>query len=650
MPCRLALLAVLVGVTTAAAAPPLDTQAKDAYRWRVVVRTGRHPVFGPAFREQLGREVRASLQGAVGPAAAVEVIDLAAVPPDSWEPLWKEFAATGWTALDPNPRDGRELTGVKTHLLTVDYRDGQFVLESRQADGSTGLATPFVRRQAVRAADMVGRLAALMLEPDFGPTGTVDPAVDTGGFVRVTFRGHSIAPPDRVTKIGDIYAVGVVTEVRAKAGSGLPNRLVAKPRDVTLLKLVEPARDGVAKFQVLSGAKFPFGLPQGIAGVRCMKLPTVESKVRLKVVNTDGSPHPRGSLVQVAATDTDFNAKPGQQESFEFRDGLYKSGKPFNNVACVQVAIGAAAPRLFPIPVYSDEPVVIQFAVKPEDELRAAFERRCMDLRGKIADTGQAQTALYTELGRLIDTGQFREAFNRAEGGAKQFTASEQQLTQELKGMREEPQSQLETAKAILDVCDTRLVVIREALGRLTKSQEELRKTVEKNKDPIKVEREFREKELANRIQELVQRGDIPEALEAYDKLIILQPANQPLKDQREKLQTEWAPKDDAHRIARKSMKQWTDARTQEDFKEALAELKKSVPILVAKQDRLGLRKMLNVFEPGYVTLNVLVTALDTRTEDGAKAAKELEEIVNDSRRTEAEVRELLKQLLADKK
>ncbi|MGL4423223.1 MAG: hypothetical protein ACRCZF_21350, partial [Gemmataceae bacterium] len=180
--------------------PTLDPQIKDAYPWRVLLKTGKHPVFSAAFREQLSREIRAMLQGTLGPVVTVEVIDLAAVPVAQWEPVWTEFAAKGWPALDTDPR--RELNGVKTHGLTIDYRDGEFKLESRQHDGFTGLASPIVRKQTARTTDMLSRVAGLMIEPDFCPTGTVDIDGSVPGFVKVVLRGTGIIAPDKLAKIG----------------------------------------------------------------------------------------------------------------------------------------------------------------------------------------------------------------------------------------------------------------------------------------------------------------------------------------------------------------------------------------------------------------------------------------------------------------
>jgi tetratricopeptide (TPR) repeat protein len=647
---RLAVLTSLV-VAVPASAATLDSQAKDAYRWRVILKTGKHPVLGPAFREQVGREVRAALQGSVGPVAAVDLVDLAREPVEGWEPLWKEFVERGWPALDPDPRAGRELTGVKTHFLTIDFRDGNFVLESRQQDGSTGLASPLVRRQSVRAADMVGRTAGLMLEPDFGPVATAEVEGGNNETCRILFRASAIVAPEKFVKAGDVFAVSLVREMPVKPGTDRSRpgavKYVATPQDYTLLKVVEPPKEGAAKCQILTRFVYPFGRDRRTVGVRCLKLPTVESTVRLRLVGQDGAPHPRGSLVSVTATDSDYSAKASAQDGFEFRDGVYKSGRALSGVACVLVAVGQDRPQKFPLPVFSDDPITLKFAIKPEDEKRAVFVRTCSDLRNNVADAAMAQQALYKEMTRLIDTAQNTEALKRGEDGVKAADVAEKTLGEELKALREEPESQEATAKAILETCDDRLKLIASARNTLAQTIGKLKEAVAKHKDPIKVEKEFREKELELRIKELVTRGDIPEALEAYEQVIALRPQDQAVKDQREKLQGEWAPKDEEHRQARGWMKGWIDARSQADFAEAVPLLKKAVEVMARKGDKLGLRKMLNIFETGYTTLKILVEAIDTRTEEGAATAKELEAIVNQARDAETEARETLKTLSA---
>lgn len=638
---------------TGAAAPP-DPQTRTAYPWRVVLAAGRHPVFSPAFRDRLARDVRAALQGVTGPVAAVEVTDLTAVPPRDWDPLWRQFADRGWPALDPDP--ARPLTGVKTHFLRVDYRDGVFHLEARQHDGFTGLPTPVVRRQAVRSADMVARLAGMMLEPDFCPTGTVDYDPDQPDFVKVTLRGSAIGPLDRFVRPGGVFAVSLVREAGAKGRAGAPagpppGALVGGPNkytESTLLKAVEPVADGAVRCQVLTRWRptFAFGPDyRRAAAIRCLLLPTVEAPVRLRLVGLDGTPHARGSLVQVAATDTDFAAKPGQQDAFEFRDGLYRSGRAFAQVACVQVALGAGRPQQFPVPVLGPDPVTIRFEIRPEDEERAVFERACNDLRGRVADAALAQVALFREVSRLIDERRNKDALGRAEAGHAATDQAAKVLADELKQAEEDPKAKHPIAAEILKQTGERLSAVRTAQVALAKRVGELREAVKKSSDPLRVEKEFREKELAERIKEYVARGDVPEALEAYDQLIILRPGEQELKDQREKLQTEWAPKDEEHRKARESFRPWTQAKTPAEFKEAAGPLRTAADVFARKRDRLGLRKLLNLLDAGVATLKGLVERADANTDEGQQALKDLEAVIAQVRQTEQDARDALKKL-----
>src|SRR5207253_6582865 len=112
-------------------AAPLDPELKTPYLWRVVIQTRPHPLLTASFRDQVRRDLLAALQPAMGNLGVVDVIDLAEVPRDRWDPLRQQFDDKGFAALDA-PRD---LTGVKTHFLRIEIRDGSFHLESRQHDG-----------------------------------------------------------------------------------------------------------------------------------------------------------------------------------------------------------------------------------------------------------------------------------------------------------------------------------------------------------------------------------------------------------------------------------------------------------------------------------------------------------------------------------
>src|SRR5262245_17764906 len=173
--------AMVVLVAASPAAAQLDPEPKQPYLWRVVLAAKPHPLITSEFRERLKRDILAALQTGIGTFGHVEVIDLADLPRDRWDPLWQQFDDKGFAVLDA-PRD---VTGVKTHFLRIEYRDGRFVLETRQYDGFTGLSSPLVRTQALRGSEQVGRAAGLLLDRDFGLTGTVEPIIGQSEIVKV---------------------------------------------------------------------------------------------------------------------------------------------------------------------------------------------------------------------------------------------------------------------------------------------------------------------------------------------------------------------------------------------------------------------------------------------------------------------------------
>ncbi|MBX9584155.1 MAG: hypothetical protein K2X87_27975, partial [Gemmataceae bacterium] len=262
----------------------LDPEPNAPYQWRVVVQARPHPLLGPAFRDQLRRDLLAALQPAVGPLGMVEVLDLDDLPADRRDPLVQDFVSKGFAALDA-PRD---LSGLKTHFLRVEVKDGAYHLEARQHDGFTGLASPLVRRQVVPAPEVVGRAAGLMIDRDFGLAGTVEPVAGKDEAV-VRFRGGKLGPLDRHVKKDDILAVSRITKssrasapvartatgrvIQPAPGTVAPAALTPTPLPFTLLRVTEVLPDGAVKCQALTGYKNgPFPPARDAAGFRAMRL------------------------------------------------------------------------------------------------------------------------------------------------------------------------------------------------------------------------------------------------------------------------------------------------------------------------------------------------------------------------------------------
>ena len=96
--------------------------------------------------------------------------------------------------------------GTKTHVVLLDFVDGQYEIQAGQHDGSTGMTSP-VRRARTVDRQFVARTVALLIDRDFGLVGTLDP--DTrGGRVKVTIKGSGLGVPiDRWLKKDDVFAV-----------------------------------------------------------------------------------------------------------------------------------------------------------------------------------------------------------------------------------------------------------------------------------------------------------------------------------------------------------------------------------------------------------------------------------------------------------
>ena len=183
------------------------------------------------FRAHLRRDLTASLQPSLKAICTVDVIDMSGTPTEQWDPLWRLWAEKGFNAL--NGPINADLTGVKTHFLRVEYRDGVYFLESRQYDGFAGLASPVVRTMAIRAPELVGRAAGIMIDRDFGSAGTIEPGSKPDE-VRLVLRGGNLISTDKLATAGDVFAIAQIRQT---------NRPAPPPVRTATGKIINPSPD-----------------------------------------------------------------------------------------------------------------------------------------------------------------------------------------------------------------------------------------------------------------------------------------------------------------------------------------------------------------------------------------------------------------------
>lgn len=621
--------AALVGLLVASpAAAQLDPEPKTPYLWRVVLQAEPHPFLSGPFRDRLRRDIVAALQPALGPFGSVEIVDLAEVPRDRWDPLWQQFEDKGFEALTA-PRD---LTGVKTHFLRVTYRDGQYYLQARQHDGFTGLASPLVRTQAVRAAELVGRIAGLLLDRDFGVCGTVEPVVGRTDEVRVVVRGGRLGPLDRLVQPGDVLAVAQILRTNRPApppartatgrviapppGTTPPPALASVPRAFTLLRVLAVNPDATLRCAVFTQYQNPVPVGGNVVGYRCLKLGTTTARLAVRLAGRDAAPTSVG-LVSVQASDRGFAVQP-QTLEYDEKAGLFRSPKPLAHLACVTVTLGARQ-KPFAVPVLGPEPVVLPFEVNPKLEEEAAYLRAVAGLAARTADARNAQAICFDATARLIERQKNAEALARARGGFQAADAADKTLSDELARLQEYADKPADAAR-ILAAVQQQLAVLRQHNAQLAAHIKTLEAVVARENDPAVAARDIQAEALNERIKLLLARGELDEAITAYGQLIALFPDDAELKARRDRLLAARQPQSPAHEKAREYLlKTWPAIATIPDFVDSLRPLTAAVDECIRAGDRYTLRKLLTVFTAAGVKLNELVDALDPTSEADRK-------------------------------
>ena len=631
---RLVLAATAVLLAAAPAAAQLDPEPKQPCLWRVVLSARPHPLLTADLRERVRRDVVAALQTGLGPLGTVEVIDLADAPRDRWEPLWQEFVDKGFAALDA-PRD---LTGAKTHFLKLEYRDGQFHMEARQYDGFTGLSSPLVRARSVRAPDQIGRAAGLLLDRDFGLTGTVELDPNAPDAARVLVRGAALGPIGGLVQPGDVFAVAAVRKtnrpapapVRTATGKIVapppgaePPGYTSAPRPFVLLKVTDVGPDAV-RCSVLPGEARALPLGGGVVGYRCMKLGTVRAPVAVRLVGSDGHVERTASRVIVRASDALFTSltapDPKDTCSFNAATAQFRSARDLANVACVTVTLGGQS-KLFAVPVLTADPITLPFEVNEAKARLADYQREVTATAAAVADARYAQTVCFETVARLIDKQDNKGALVRAKNGFAAAEAAYQVRTDELKRLRE----QLDVApaaKPILEKVERDLAALKQHNDKLKEHVGKIEHVVKLESNPALAAKELERERLNERVRFLLAVGDVEQALVAYDQLLAVEP-DAAKKAERDKVAAEWKIKDDAHQKARDYLlKTWPTVATIPDFKAGAVKqnnvdppLRVAVDVCKRHGDKWTLRKLRVSFDAAGVKLNELVAGLDATSE-----------------------------------
>ncbi len=513
----------LCGESSAALDPEID----KPYQLTVVVQVAQRPPLTAAFGDRVRHELRDSLRAAIGDLGRVEVTDQ--------HPLLKDALTKG---LEPTLQAWKEVSDQKTHFVLIDFVDGQYEIQAGQHDGLTGLSSP-VRRARTPDRQIGARLAALLIDQDFGMVGTIDPNIK-GEEVKVTVKAAALgAPLDHWIAKDDVFAVAQIK----KAGKDTRSYRV----DWALLKVIEEPKVGVCRCQLFHRRKNPLEAGSGVLGYRCLKLGTTAAPLRLRLVNEKDRSPLAGRAVTISAND--FDQKPKEEHSTQ-ADGTIFTKESYHHIAFVRVldANGDVQAKI-PVEILDDRLVVCSLGINRQAEELGDLEFKRKRWLNRVYESRLAVGVLFQELNRAAEKSP-QSFLEKAQTALKSMETDQANLTEELGELKKTAKAATQGKAILADLAEG-----ERRLQELRAKREELAAIATGLEKDLQLAQSPKAKDLRTMVQQaklLESEADFDEAIEMYEKILRVGGEQPSVKAHLQKLQEEWAPKNNQHRDARK--------------------------------------------------------------------------------------------------
>jgi hypothetical protein len=574
----------------------LDPEKDSPYQLQIVLRIADHPPLTPAFKDQVKRELRASLQDAFADLARVEIADT--------HPLLKEIESKGLQGMLEGWKD---ISSHKTHFVLIDFRDGQYEIQAGQHDGFTGLASPMTRSAHTPDREFVARTAALLLERDFGLVGTLE-AGARGPEVKVILKAAGLGiAMDRWIKENDVLAIAQIK----KAGGGLRSSRVAW----ALLKVADISKDGVCRCQLFNRFKDPLEKSPAVLGYRCLKLGTTTAPLHLRLVNSKDLLPLAGQAVAVSVGD--FSAKPKEERSTQ-ADGSLETRDAFQNIAFVRVMdVGGEVRAQVPVEILGDRVVILSLDRQADSEGQFALARK--RLVSRLYESIQVVGELFQELNRKIEARAGQDALETAQRGLKAMDGDIANFKEELaslqKAVRELPKG---SRAPDLAEGERRLQELQAKREELNRFAENLNKALQAVNSPEnqRLRAQIAQAQLAE------NNGEFDQAIQLYESILKNGGDQSAISGHLKQLKTSWAVKDKQHEGARDFIyRDWPKYATTQEMKQHLADARKAFQICRNADDKLSPLKLLKSNIDHTVQLNKESEGLEPekREDDRAK-------------------------------
>jgi hypothetical protein len=571
--CLLAAL-LLASSPCPAAEPAAAPVGGTPYKLTVVLDIAKSRVLTDVFRHQVERELKEGLQAALGELAVVDV------QPD--HPKLADVRARG---LGPALNDWKERSDVKTHFILIDLVNSQYVVQSRQYDGPTGMPGPVVHTDHTADRAFVARVAELLVERDFGFTGTFrtwprtnDPRNQPQP-VKVDLRGAgSGVPLSRWVKKDDVFAVvHVYTDASDKEPELVPWALV---------QIKEAPQDDTKDTDCTGLLFWRYTPPEaaekgaGHAGYRCVKLGATRGSVRLRLLQGKDDKVTGPLSAQLEISRVNFRSEENSKITGSSNPvtGIYDSAVynpnagPFDRVAFITVRTGNQDRAYLPLAIMDDQfvPVVVSAATVEQDALSQRIQR----WQRQVDDAWLVHITIFQDVREISQKAgvQREKILERARAGLARMTDDYNRLSSERQEMPREVGRRPEVKR------------LDQVLEELKKGQTLLTKFVSEQEEIYRKE-QAPERRIA--LAQMVDAGlaeerhDYDQAIKLYESALkeIKDPARE---EYLKKLQELWATKDEAHAAARRFVYDtWPGLdtagleREMENARKALAEFKR---------------------------------------------------------------------------
>ena len=569
-------------LATNTARAELDPETKTPYKLQIVLHFAPTKNMTEVFRTKVERDLRDSLQAALGDVADVKIVDKHPLLKDVLE-RGLQYSLDSWKSLD----------GTKTHFVLIDFVDGQYGISTRQYDGTTGLASPVVRQTQTGDRLLVAREAALLISRDFGLVGTIVGNVNSPNTVQVAIKGGALnAPLEQWIHKGDLFAVAEIV------GQGRAVQRAYR-REWTLLQVVELPKDGVCLCKPLSRYAWPPPTTAGSQGLRCLKLGTTESVLKMRLIGDDKQSLPLPGL-QVWFGAQSFDSDSAKEKISTDQNGAVQSREVYKNLAYVLVDDGSGERKKIPVEILDDRTVVCVIKIQAGGERVGQFGIRRGSLLRRLDEDRNSVEVLWNELQKENSLSP-QKWLDRANEGLKilqteliALRTEFDQLQKEHTALSKDPR----IAKAdILDLAtpDQMLKGLEARRDKLADSIDRMDKRVKGGEFQKLAEQQKKWVDDVRKAESLEEQANYPEALATYER-ILAEGFTDPdggLKKRVDELKALWEPKNQQHQQARTFIyEEWPQCTTAKKMQEKLPEAKVAFKVCKDADDYLTSRKL----------------------------------------------------------